>query len=203
VTEDGLVLVLDTPSRGGAFAYHKQPRDRGARPTSVTRQEAGQSRLAIEGHEHTAHVGDYRLDFDDEESASLGVPCENVDRPSLASDGKGHLDRDQPACPIKATDRRIDESRVIGVQQPIEPFALPWQPDLKSCTQRRGQALQDANADPIELPQLGAGYLALRHCCPIGDVLLAQAAAATKGLEASAEADRIHRAKRMTARVQH
>ena len=40
---------------------------------------------------------------------------------------------------------------------------------------------------------------ASRHCCPISDVLLAPAAPPTKGLQASAEADRIHRAKRMTA----
>jgi hypothetical protein len=108
-----------------------------------------------------------------------------------------------PSATAETTDHEIDQRCVSHIEQALEPFAPPEHPEVQASTQCLCDSVYRHDRDPSELATLNPRDDASRHCCPIGDVLLAPAAAATKGLEASAEADRIHRAKRMTARVQH
>src|SRR5436309_14560503 len=95
--------------------------------------------------------------------------------------------REPAACGRRFLDHKVSRGRQLW------PAPLAGDDGSKSCfpVERHQCASQLATLNPRDH--------ASRHCCPISDVLLAPAAAPTKGLRASAEADRIHRAKRMTA----
>ena len=104
-----------------------------------------------------------------------------------------------PSVTAETTDHEIDQRCVSPIEQALETFAAPEHPEVQARTQCLCDSVYRHDRDPSQLATLNPRDHASRHCCPISDVLLAPAAAPTKGLQASAEADRIHRAKRMTA----
>jgi len=104
-----------------------------------------------------------------------------------------------PSVTAETTDHEIDQRCVSPIEQALETFGAPEHPEVQARTQCLCDSVYRHDRDPSQLATLNPRDHASRHCCPISDVLLAPAAAPTKGLRASAEADRIHRAKRMTA----
>ncbi|MDO8485692.1 MAG: hypothetical protein Q7S35_12200 [Candidatus Limnocylindrales bacterium] len=71
---------------------------------------------------------------------------QDVDRSSLTSDGVRRLDDRLPAEVLEATDDLLDESRVGGVEEPIQAFAVPADAHIDRRTQ--------PFTDPTQRPKL-------------------------------------------------
>ena len=63
------------------------------------------------------------------------MPGENVDGTAFASDSEGHLGRHLPTRRSQVTDNLLHEPRVVGVEETVQGFAVPiepnWQPRAK------------------------------------------------------------------------
>jgi hypothetical protein len=121
------------------------------------------------------------------------VEGQDVDRAAFASDVERDFDRGQPSGRGQDPNRRLDERGVAGVEESIQGFALPEQPD--------NQPGVEALSDPIEKPERDAVRPATfdsrddrpRHTDEIGEILLAPLPPKTQCPDRQPDPDDIHR----------
>jgi hypothetical protein len=105
--------------------------------------------LAIKGGEHRLDVWYHRLDLDDGDGAVGRVHREHVDRAAFSEDLEGHLVEHRPATRSEEPRDRIHQSRVIGVEEPIQLFSVPQHPDRESGVEGAEDTAQERNGEPI------------------------------------------------------
>lgn len=132
----------DPPPSRPVLGQDDQPRDGSDAPTSVRRELRGDTHLPIDTCKRRLDVGHNGLDLDDEECPVNGVPREDIDRSSLAEVVERRFREDLPATLGEQRDNLVDETRMGGVEQSIEVFAVPIQP--------HGDAGIQALADPLQ-----------------------------------------------------
>ena len=91
------------------------------------------------------------------------MESQDVDGTTLAPDIERDLGRDLPACRAQEFQGTIDEAGVPSVEQPIETFALPQQPDVDPCVQGGGDADQRVNRHTVGSSSLDAPNDRTRH----------------------------------------
>src|SRR5258706_6719079 len=80
--------------------------------------------LLRQGSEHGLHVGEARLDLDEQQGPMDGVPSQDVDRATLAVHAEGVFGEALPPQAMKLRDDRLDDLRMAAIDEPIgEPSA--------------------------------------------------------------------------------
>jgi hypothetical protein len=184
----------DPQSGGRGLPNDEQPANTPTLPASLLGQLRRQAGLAVEPVEHRLRVRNNGLDLDHEQARRGRVPRQNVDRAALAQDRERHLDRDIPASFAEQYHRRVDESGVRLIEQPIEAFAAPAQLQIEARTQCTCDSAQDPERNDRNLAALDLRNHPSRYVGQTSEILLSEAASNAKRPKTSAEND-IHRAR--------
>lgn len=162
------------------------------RPTSVGSNPYRQPRLPIEGDDSGLKVRNDRLHLDDESDPGRLVVAEKIDRASLAEDVERHLNSDVPAEASEPAGHLLHEKGMVGVQQPVESFAVPAQAQIDAGAQCAGDRLEGTQRELVEVTSFNAGNGAPRQPGGDADIDLSPAAATAECAYRASDADRIH-----------
>jgi hypothetical protein len=127
------------------FSNDEQARDAPRSPIAVLGDPPRESSFPVDPGEQRLKVGDRGLDLDDEKRATAPVERQYVDGSSLAEDREGDLGGNLPVSRAQETHDRIDELGVGGVEESVEVFAMPIQPNRHSSAKGFG--------DPVDRSQ--------------------------------------------------
>ena len=124
-----------------------------------------------------------------------GMPCQDVDRASLAANLETHLGFGRPPSALKTCHAIFNQRCVGAVEEPIDRFASPVDPDDDPGLERATDPF-----DHAEPKLFGTTELEQRHCPPRDarprrQVNLTPAAPVTQDPNGSPKADGVHASK--------
>jgi hypothetical protein len=87
-----------------------------------------------------------------------GVERQDVDRAPFSPDVERHFDLHEPVQRTECSSDFFNESRVIGVEQPVEPFSVPGQVQLEASRQGGGNRIHGPDGYLFGVAELDAGH---------------------------------------------
>ena len=147
-------------------------------PATLLDDLPGETSLPVEGADKLIDVRDVRLQLDDQQRATGGVPGDDVDDASLAVDREGHLRCQLPFREGVSEPGRdgVVERRVPGVEQSIEISCPPASEQVDPHIQRRGHAAQGDQRKRVEMASFDARDGRVRDAGTLRQVPLSPAA---------------------------
>ena len=136
-------MTLDATTVGVTVGDDDPDRDArrrvvGPDPTALNRDPDRVAAFPVDGPDELVHVCDVRLQLDDEEGASTGMPGEDVDDAPLAVDRERDLGLGDPLRQLGHVPRdQLVESGMARVQQPIEVAGSPAGREIDANVERR------------------------------------------------------------------
>ena len=167
-------MGFDPPTGGPGLGDHEQPADVRSVPPALIGDLLREAGLPIESHQHRLNIRHDRFHLDDEHRGGVRVESEDVDRAPLAPDVERDLHRALPAGGGQKVHGGIDEACVRRVEEPIESFAVPGQPDLESAAEHRCDPIEVTQPQPVGLTSFGPTDLRPADPRSLRDVVLSQ-----------------------------
>jgi hypothetical protein len=133
---EGCFVFGNASTRCSAVGEDQDSADAPCHPSALPSDLSSETRLSIKHDQRRLQVGHHRLDLDDKDPLGRLVVCEQVNRAALPPDVEGDLYRNVPAKRAKLDRGRLDESRVIRIEQAVETLALPCDEQLRARGQR-------------------------------------------------------------------
>ena len=121
------------------------------------------------------------------------MPCKHIYGTAFPANRERHLGRHLPANSCQIRECVFDEVGVLGIQQPIEGFAVPVDLDAQAGTERLQNAFDRSNWHAIALAAFDAADGRLRGPGGSGEISLTPTAPSTQTSNGASNPHEIHR----------
>jgi len=183
----------DAAPRGGRLTDDKQPGHMATRPAAISRDVRRKPSLAIQGLHHRLRVRDDGLHLHHQDGLGPRVPCEDVDRPSLAPLRERDLHHGLPATCVEQLDHRLDQSGMRAVQEAIETFASPPKANVEVRLEGCGHPRHGAHRHTVQPASLDQRHRPSRNARRRCEILLPPTPSQPERPVRQTEPNRIHR----------
>lgn len=160
-------------------------------PAELPSDGKPETHLSVECGEHALDVRDHGLHLDDQDRRRTGMPSEDVDGAAFAGDRERDLGRDLPAPTSQKSHDLFDQSRMVRVEQTIQGFAVPVEPDLETSAKRLGNPVESSDGHSIAAARFRAGHSRRRDVSLCREVDLTPAMATSKGTHRATQTNHV------------
>jgi hypothetical protein len=161
---------------GIAGGHHKPHPNGSCPPPTLEGDLRGEPAFAVERAHQLIHVGDVRLDLDDQHGTTARVPGKDVDDSALAEDGERDLRLGHPARQVCEQSREfLVHGRVARVQQAVEIAGAPAWSEIDPNVEGSRHLTNHVEGNLAEMTPLQARHGGSRHAGRRREVLLSPA----------------------------
>jgi hypothetical protein len=185
-------MCRDSPPVRARIRQNHPCRDRGRFPSAGGGDPGREATSTVHRRHQIAHVDQQRLQFDDQQRPSRGVPRHDVDHATLAVIGERDLRCYLPAEGCQLSGHEFVKSSMPSVQHLVEVAASPPEDRVEPDLEGVRDLLERVDGHPPDVPVLDPDDRGPGHAGTRGDVLLPQAQLQSDGSIRHADPDAVH-----------
>lgn len=171
-TREETLMTRDTSPIRGAFHHGEHWHCCGGFPSESPGLATGDSLLDVQRTQQLLHVGDDRLDLDNQKEATDGLVCQQVDATSIAIVVEAHLRRGKPMHRLETAGETLAEMCVVGVTQSSELGTTESGVPLEPQVQRSGNPPNAPYRKPLDVSAFDEAQEASAYASPACKILL-------------------------------